>query len=331
MNASLSPGKAALCLILFLLVCARATALAAEGELRLTTPRLGGQTITLLLPEPATSLPSAFYLLMPEFLSRISANAMIAEHAPGRGGATAWHRLQSRHDNGSQIAAITLPDFFLQSMLKEKRFNPDAISPFVILARAPLGLWIPEKHKAKNPHDFIDMVRDNRANFMAGTGSITGHHMATLMLNRAAGITFEYLPYLGTKEAARAVLANQATACWAVAGPASAMPGMRLLAVTSPVRSPLHPTVPTLMESSILVTFEQAFGLAMPATAPEAVIATASELYTRLATTPEFASRAAALGFTVDPVNLATLPPVVATQKKETSAFVNDYPINMTR
>ena len=330
-----------LCLLflaLFLTTLAPAGSLAApsgdfssEGELRLARPRLGGQTIALILPEPKTSLSSALFLLIPDFLTRISPDAMRTEPIPGRGGGAAWHRLQSRLDNGSYIGAINLPDFTLQTMLTEKRFRPDALTPFAILARAPLGLWISATHKARNIPDFFDILRDSRALFMAGTGSITAHHMATLMLNRAAGVTFEYLPYLGSKESSAAVLANQAVACWAPAGPAAAMPGMRLLAVASAQRSPLHPEVPTLSEVGVLVEMEQYFGLAIPASATKEVISTASELYTRLAQTPEFVSSAAALGFVVETVDLAGMGKFEEAVAKKTTSFVENYPINMTR
>ena len=284
-------------------------------------------TITLLVPEPETSQVHSFYKIIPEFLASIASNAVVLEHHPGMGGGRALHALASRRANGSQIAGVSLPTFLLQPMAGQKRFQPDSVALTVVLARADLGLWVPEKSPWRTVGQMAQHIRDSgRALFyFSGTGSWTTYEMATLFFNQASGVLVGYLPYMGTKEASQAVLNGDAIAVWGVVGPASSMPGMRLLGTASPMRSPLCPDVPTFNESGISLEVSEQYGLALPAGADEETRLVTSNLFTHLANDPLFVARAATLGYMVEAVPYPLLPELVVRQTSDLRDFMDRY------
>ena len=310
-----------LALLFFLCCCAVQTANGAGGSINLAP------TITLLVPEPETSQINSFYQIIPEFLATIAPNAVVLEHHPGMGGGRALYALASRRANGSQIAGVTLPTFLLQPMAGQKRFQPNSVALAVVLARADLGLWVPEKSPWRTVGQMVQHIRDSGKGlfYFSGTGSWTTYEMSTLFFNQASGVLVGYLPYMGTQEAAQAVQKGDAIAAWGVVGPASSMPGMRLLGTASPMRSPLCPDVPTFNESGIVLEVSEQYGLALPAGADEETRLATSNLFASLANDPFFVARAATLGYMVEAVPYPLLPDLIVRQTSDLQDFMDRY------
>ena len=312
---------ASLILLACLSFCSANEAFGADGSINLAL------TITILVPEPETSQVSGFYKIIPDFLASIAPNAVVLEHHPGMGGGRALHALTSRRANGSQIAGVSLPTFFLQPLAGQKRFRPDGVALTVVLARADLGLWVPKNSPWRTVGQMVQHIRDTGrgGQYFSGTGSWTTYEMATLFFNQAAGALVGYLPYMGTGEASQAVLKGQAIAAWGVVGPESSMPGMRLLGTASHMRSPLCPDVPTFNESGILLEVSEQYGLALPAGADEETRLATSNLFTSLANDPLFVAKAATLGYMVEAVPYPLLPELAVKQTADLQDFLDRF------
>lgn len=289
-------------------------------------PRFGGQTMTLLTIEPETGQTSAFYRLFPEFLQKISPDSLILEPKPGLGGATAWHTLQRRRTDGSQMTAITFPAFLLKPLAGETYFTQKMTTPVCVLASAPLGLWVPNNSHIRTVADFLDEIKGlGNSACLAGVGSFTAHHMATLYFNQAAGVTTEYLPFIGSNEATFATREGQATAVWGSATHHSLMPGMRLLAVAAIERSHIYPTTPTLNESGILMAIGEQYAIGLPSACPEETKQAASDLFIQIATDETFVRKAYGLGFSITPAPYKDMQELVEEQEEALRTFLEHF------
>lgn len=286
------------------------------------------RSITLFVPEPEDGQTSIYYKLLAEFLGKHAKGALRLEYVPGRGGADALNRLAREKGDGSALAGMTLPTFLLQPMMPDKRFEPGAVAPVVLLCGTPAVLWVAENSSIRTLDDLVRGARANpMSSYVAGTGSNTGHHMTTYVLNRAAGISLQYLPYLGSRQAGEAVLKGQALACWGAGTPARFMPGLRPLAIASGIRSPFYPTIPTFSEQGVIIESSDQFGICIPASAPEETRRAASDLFVSVARDPEFQARAGAVGFASSVVPYSGMKEYMEQIRDALRVFLDNYPM----
>ena len=107
-----------------------------------------------------------------------------------------------------------------------------------------------------------------------GVGSTS--QIAMLRLGEAAGIELLHVPYTGAAPAAQALAAGQVDSMVLPAGAAEALAKdgiVRVLAVLSPQRLTLMPTIPTLQEQGVALTVSIFQALFAPARTPAAVVA----------------------------------------------------------
>jgi len=131
----------------------------------------------------------------------------------------------------------------------------------------------------------------------SGTGSI--HHLATEALKVALKLDIVHVPYKGMGQAVPALLGGQVAMLY------SAMPAVeshikagrvRVLAVSTPRRSPLAPAIPTVAELGVAgYGFSPEIGVLAPAGTPAPVIARLAAELARAVKHPEVASRYAQL------------------------------------
>lgn len=293
-----------------------------------TSPSLGMMRMNLIVPEPEKSQVSLFFELMPPFMNAYAQDALKLEYIPGIGGSKAWQSLQGRSGDGSQMAGLIFPNFFLKPLLNERRFTPEKISPVAFLAEIPLGLWVSTDSPFNNLHELVVYLKNEEEVFyFAGVGSYSSHHMATQFFNRSAGVFVGYLPYLGSEQTSEACK-KDSIASWGAATPLATMPGMRLLAIASVERSPIHSGVPTFNEANIEMQISEEYGLALPADSPEETKIAASALMLNMVESKEFSEKAEKLGFTIKTVPYDMIEGVMQEQEKALKNFLDFYIMN---
>lgn len=285
-------------------------------------------TITLIVTEPEKSQIATYYQFVAEFINKHANGAITLRYIPGRGGANAWNALLWEKDDGSVVSAMTLPTFLLQALISEKRFDQSKVVPIALLSGTPTVLWTATNGTIKSLEDLINKARHSPQNsYIAGVGSFTGHHMTTIVFNRAAGISLQYLPYLGSQESANAVLRGDALACWGAGTPAAYMPGLRPLAIASSIRSPFYPETPTFAERNIIIESSDQLGICMPNSASEETRKTVSALFISMAADADFQKQAAALGFAPSPIDFKYLHEYLKNLTEALQAFLKEYPM----
>ncbi|MDR2050909.1 MAG: tripartite tricarboxylate transporter substrate binding protein [Deltaproteobacteria bacterium] len=236
--------------------------------------------------------------LQPFYRASNGRNLRIAP-LPGRGGATAWGKLASSPGDGYTLAATNLANVILRSAASRPVFSLKDLRQVCILAEAPLVLWVPERSPFP---DLESLLRSARAYpgqmILAGAGSSTLTHLATLRLNFLSGVKTTYLPYLGTSAAMQATLEGRAHAAWGYSlADFGRQMGMRPLATAAPARLNNLSAVPTFDELKIGLVESGLFGLAAPGDTPPDIIQQAAAVYQRVAANPEFQTSLRSIGF----------------------------------
>jgi tripartite-type tricarboxylate transporter receptor subunit TctC len=151
------------------------------------------------------------------------------------------------------------------------------LEPIVLVGSGPLAIVVRADSRFKTLGDLIKEAKatPGRITF-ASPGSGTVAHLAGVRLQNITGIRLEHIPYKGAGAAIPDILGgNVDVFISSLPTVQSNLAGGRLraLAVTSPVRSPIIPQVPTADETIKGFTANTWFGLLAPARTPKAVVA----------------------------------------------------------
>lgn len=227
----------------------------------------------IVIPGPENSQVARIFEHLAPLVAGEGAPPTLLFH-PGRGGGYALRDLGAEKTDGCAMAGLMTPSFFYQLAAPNSLVQREEISVCVISAQSPNALWVAEDSPFTSWEQFHAHARaaaDDPVSqlLIAGSGSFTDQHMATFQLNRAAGIKVGYSPVLGSEQAAKAVQAGKALACWGYALDAGSMPGMRPLAVAATQRSVALPETPTFKELGVNCVNSALFSFAVSAAVPE--------------------------------------------------------------
>jgi len=149
-------------------------------------------------------------------------------------------------------------------------------TPLVRLASTPVLLTVNSAFPASNVAGFVEQARKKPGELSyASSGNGTAQHLAAAQFSQVSGIKMVHVPYKGSSAAMTDLLGGQVNLNFD--SPPNVLPHykagkLKALAITSLVRSPLFPNVPTLHESGF-PNFEmsQWFAIMGPANLPKDV------------------------------------------------------------
>ncbi|MDB5812626.1 MAG: hypothetical protein JWN94_4748 [Betaproteobacteria bacterium] len=174
--------------------------------------------------------------------------------------------------------------------------------PITQLAVAPNILVVHPSVPAKNFQEFIAYAKahPSKVNFASAAVASPGH-LSGELLNLAAGIHMQHVPYKGSGQAVVDLVGGQVQVM--VSGMSSVMPHikagrLRALAVTGEKRSPAVPDLPTIAESGF-PKFEATawYGVLAPAKTPLAIINRLHDEIIRALKLPDVKERLEYVGF----------------------------------
>jgi len=130
------------------------------------------------------------------------------------------------------------------------------------------------------------------------SGNASSNHLAGELFKLLTKVNFVHVPYKGLPQAVTDLLGGRMQIVFG--SPSSTLPAardgkLRLLAVTTPKRSPALPEVPTIAESGVPgYEFTGWIGVLLPARTPEAIVKKLSREVARIVQLPELKQRFAA-------------------------------------
>ncbi len=205
--------------------------------------------------------------------------------------------------------------------------NLKDFTPIAFLASTPNLLVLNNNVPAKNVAELIVLARKEPLNF-GSSGSGTSIHLSGELFNTLAGVKMQHIPYKGRAQAVPDLLGGRIQMIFD--NMPSALPlvkagEVRALGVTSAVRSPAAPNIPTIAEQG-LPGFEATswFALFAPAGLPRDVQLRINAETLRVLTLPDVQAKLAALGLEVAPGTPEALASLVQSETTKWAKVVKD-------
>jgi tripartite-type tricarboxylate transporter receptor subunit TctC len=212
------------------------------------------RSIRVVVPFAAGGIIDVVARIIAEAMGRDLGGTIVVENMPG-GGTTIGGRAVARAvPDGHTLLLTGASQAVVPALYPDAGY--DIFTDFVPVA--PLGdqpfvLAVNPGVPAQDVPSFIAWLkqRGDGANF-ATTGLGAASHLAGELLKTMAGVDFTIVPYRGTPQAVTDLVAGRADLMidsQTLLAPMGAEGRVRLLAVTTPRRSAMLPTLPTLAES----------------------------------------------------------------------------------
>ena len=204
---------------------------------------------------------------------------VLVENRPGAGGTTGTAQVAKASPDGYTLL-LGSSGTITNAPAVYKNIAYDPVKDLIAIGSiqsTPMVLTAAPKTPVQNYSEFLSYIKSKNSPVSVATaGSGTSNHLALELLMRQANLTLLHVPYKGSGPAITDVLGSQVDA---MVDQLSASIGhirdgrMKALAVTSKMRSPQLPNVPTLIELGVkdfeVSTFTGIFG---PAGIPAPVV-----------------------------------------------------------
>ena len=241
--------------------------------------------------------------LLTDRLQAVLGQPVVIDYKAGAGGTVGAQDVMKAPADGHTLMLANTGVMVINPALYGK-LPYATLKDFVPIARTamqPLALLVNPQVPVKDLKEFIDYARarPGQINFgSAGNGGIS--HLVPEMFKTSTGLFMVHIPYRGSAPAFTDLMGGQVQFMAESIPQAAAyhkQGKVRALAVTSRLRNPALPEVPTVMEMGIR-NFEVVgfYGFLAPAGTPRDVVAKLSDAFRQVLETPDIRNRMVAQG-----------------------------------
>jgi tripartite-type tricarboxylate transporter receptor subunit TctC len=255
------------------------------------------RTVRIIVPATPGGGSDTFARLIAQHLAKELNQQFVVENRPGGGTLTAMEFVAGQPADGHTLylspSTTTSMHLVRKSMPWDVR---KAFAPVTKIAIVPQSLVINPSVAAKSVQEFIALAKREPDKLTYGSAGIgTGPHMAMELFLNVAGIRIQHVPYRGVSQSVNDILGGQLSGMMlnmVTAKPHAEAGKLRMLGITSVVRSDAMPDIPTIAESG-LPGFEalQWFGLMAPGGTPTPILNKLQKLILAGMNTPEMKAR----------------------------------------
>ena len=280
-------------------------AITAHSQTSSATPPTAypNKPVKVVVPYPPGGATDIVARIVFQQVSEATGQQFVIENRAGAGGNIGAEAVARAPADGYTLLIATTAHAINMSMFKGLSYDViKDFTPVTQLTQGPLVLVATPSFPANNVRELIALAkaRPNTLNF-ASSGNGQSTHLSAELFNSMAGIKLSHVPYKGSSPALTDVMAGQVPLMFDTM--LTAMPfvkagKLKALAVTSPLRSPAAPDLPTIAESGLPGYEVFAWnGLLAPAGTPKAVIARLNEELQRALQMPQVKEKFSAQGF----------------------------------
>jgi tripartite-type tricarboxylate transporter receptor subunit TctC len=288
-----------------------AAALSAIGLILASAPSVWAQAsypskpIRMIVPFPPGGLTDFLARLTAQKLSETLGQQVLVDNRTGASGMIGADAAAKAPADGYTLLMASPAEIAVNHYLYAKvPYNPERdFAPITLVGVTPLVIAAHPSLPAKNIRELVALAKAKPGELSfasAGTGST--QHLTGEMLMTAAGIRLVHVPYKGAGQSIPDVMGGQIPL--GVYGLLTifqqAKAGrVRILAVTTPTRSPVAPEWPTLAESGF-PGFDTSLwnGLLVPVATPKEIVGKLHAEVARILKMPDVVERIASQGAT---------------------------------
>jgi tripartite-type tricarboxylate transporter receptor subunit TctC len=227
---------------------------------------------------------------------------VVIENKAGAGGILGSQYVARANPDGYTIMMANIGSHSINySLYKKLPYTPEDFSAITLVISNPNILVVNSSTPFKTVQELVAAIKKDPNLYSFGSaGAGQSPHLSGEMFMQRTGIQVPHIPYKGAGPATGALLGNQFTFMIATAPSVMAQikgGKLRALAVTSDVRAPELPNVPTMAEAGVpnmLVTAW--FGLFAPAATPQAIINRLQQATVKVLNTADIQNRFKEMG-----------------------------------
>jgi tripartite-type tricarboxylate transporter receptor subunit TctC len=241
--------------------------------------------------------------LIGQRLSERLAQPVVIENKPGAGTAIGTDMVAKSAPDGYTILMGTVSSHAINPALNANvGYDPVRdFTPISLVASLPFVLVVHPEVPAKSVAELIALAKaqPGKLNF-SSAGNGTSNHLAGELFKSMAGVDIVHVPYRGSAPALADVVAGQITMMFDLT--LTSLPqiqggSVRGLAITTPRRSPLAPSLPTVAESGVPgYDVDAWFGVFAPAKTQGEIVKRLNSDIVAIMKLPEMAEKLAAQG-----------------------------------
>jgi tripartite-type tricarboxylate transporter receptor subunit TctC len=237
------------------------------------------KAVHIIVPFPPGSSPDLVARMLTDKLVQALGQPVIVENKPGAGGNVGTGLVAKAESDGYTLGLSIPGPLAVNTVLyKKMEYDPfTELAPITLVAVSPNVLIVNPGLGVNSVKEFIDYAKARPGKLNYGSvGNGSASHLTMELLKMQAGVDIVHVPYPGSPQVVTAILANQIQAGFVV--PATAMPlvqsgRVKALAVSSSVKSPVLPDLPTVAEAGFPGFESEAWlGMVAPAKTPKPII-----------------------------------------------------------
>ncbi|MFT4119465.1 Bug family tripartite tricarboxylate transporter substrate binding protein [Bradyrhizobium sp.] len=279
--------------------------------------------VTIIVPFPAGGATDTLARFLGEQLHAVLKQPMVIENAGGAAGSLGVGRAVRAAADGYTLSIGTSTTHMLTGGLYALPFDLlRDLEPVILIGSEPLLIVGRKDLPADDLKQLIAWLKANPDKApigIAGVGA-TGH-LAGIAFQKETGTSFQFVPYRGNGPAMQDLIAGQIDAMIEPASNFKALVGagsIRTFAVTSKVRSPSWPNIPTADEAGVPgYSASLWYGLWVPKGTSKDIIAKLNAAMVQILASPQVKQRFGELGIQVSPLQQQSPDALRAWQKEE--------------
>lgn len=261
------------------ILCATLTSFCLPVQAASAAPQFPEKPVKLVVPFVPGGFTDSMARLTAEQMSRVLGQSVIVENRPGANGIIAAEYVARAPADGYTLMVASAETLAINPSIYPKlRYRADAdFAPVGSIVSVPLFVTVSNDSVDKTLPDFFARAKKDPGKLTYaswGTGS-TGH-FAVELLDSHAGIEMTHIPYKGTSPGLIDVMAGRVDMILTTlltSEQFAKSEKVRLLAVTSPNRSPRMPSIPSVAELGFSdYDVSLWYGIVAPAGTPAPVV-----------------------------------------------------------
>ena len=247
------------------------------------------KSIRLVAPIAASGMTDIVARQMAQKLQERLGVPVVVDNKPGAGGNIGVEAVvRAAPDGYTLLLAFPGPIVVNPSLYKNLTYDPVRdLAPVSLLTSYPLLLAVNAQVPAKTLAEFIALAKQKTGGLSYGSaGNASTAHLAMELLMRQADIQMVHVPYKGAAPAMTDLIGGRLAVVFdsmTLVMPQVEAGKIRALAISSKVRSPAAPDLPTVAESGLSnFVVEGWYGVLAPSGTPDAIVNRLSKEFTAI-------------------------------------------------
>lgn len=258
--------------------------------------------VRVIVPFPAGGGTDVIARILCQEMAKDLGQPFLVESKPGAGTVIGNDFVSKSPPDGYTLLLTTSAFSIVPSLTAKLPYASDsAFAPIALLGRAPNMIVVKADSRFKTLKDILAYAKANPGKLSYGSAGIgTSVHMAAELLKNSARIFMTHIPYRGASPLITDLLGGQVDMGFATMpsiSPFLTSGKLRAVAVTSSIRAPTWPDVPTVAEAGIRgYQADVWYGVFSSSGTPHGIVAQLNTALKRAAQTEAFRKRVEAEG-----------------------------------